>query len=293
MQHKRLAEAMKELKTAVQLFSSSRYPTTRHELKSISQLEQSADNPYRRYFANQECGFISNPQDIENCTAIIVGLTGLGGLMAETLCRCGIGRLILFDNSNVLSSDMGRMFYSPDAIGFPKSSQARQRLQSINPDVELQIAAQLQDLEGLIQTPLHKRVVDRNGVKLIGILSSVDETTTKAMYQLSLDQNMPLIHVQLSSDAFKGRIQLVPPCTTCHVSKPDVDFDPAPLPPHDINVPILPSTETILAGLGSHQVFKQILGFGTMPRSIVYNGLDDTVDTTTTQCECVSRGGKI
>jgi len=66
---------------------------------------------------------------------LIVGLGGVGSVAAEMLCRCGIGKLLLFDYDKVEIANMNRLFFRPDQAGMTKTDAAKQTLEEINPDV--------------------------------------------------------------------------------------------------------------------------------------------------------------
>ena len=51
--------------------------------------------------ALQRMGVVENYNDIKNYSLIIVGVGGVGSVAAEMLCRCGIGKLILYDYDKV------------------------------------------------------------------------------------------------------------------------------------------------------------------------------------------------
>lgn len=63
---------------------------------------------------------------------------GIGSVVAEMLCRCGIGKLILFDYDKVELANMNRMFYLPEHNGMSKVDAAKKSLLNINPDVEIE-----------------------------------------------------------------------------------------------------------------------------------------------------------
>lgn len=71
----------------------------------------------------------------------VFGLGGVGGHAAEGLCRSGIGALDIFDNDTVSLTNLNRqLIATQDTIGMPKTEAMKQRLLSINP--ELQVEAQ-------------------------------------------------------------------------------------------------------------------------------------------------------
>jgi phosphoglycerate dehydrogenase-like enzyme len=42
---------------------------------------------------------------------MIIGLGGIGAVVAEMLARCGVGRLILYDYDKVEGANMNRLFF--------------------------------------------------------------------------------------------------------------------------------------------------------------------------------------
>ena len=83
-------------------------------------------------------GVVSNYEDIRKQTILIVGIGGIGSVVAEMLTRCGIGKLILFDYDKVELANMNRMFYLPSHEGLAKVEAAKKSLLDINPDVEIE-----------------------------------------------------------------------------------------------------------------------------------------------------------
>lgn len=58
-------------------------------------------NPYSRLMALEKMGIVKNYEDIRKKTVVIIGIGGVGSVVAEMLTRCGIGKLILFDYDKV------------------------------------------------------------------------------------------------------------------------------------------------------------------------------------------------
>lgn len=96
------------------------------------------DNPYSRLMALKRMGVVKNYEDIRKFTVLIVGIGGIGSVVAEMLTRCGIGKLLLFDYDKVELANMNRMFYLPSHEGLAKVEAAKKSLQDINPDVEIE-----------------------------------------------------------------------------------------------------------------------------------------------------------
>ena len=92
-------------------------------------------NPYSRLMALKRMGVVANYEEIRSFTCIIVGIGGVGSVVAEMLTRCGIGKLILYDYDKVELANMNRMFYLPQHEGLAKVEAAKKALENINPDV--------------------------------------------------------------------------------------------------------------------------------------------------------------
>lgn len=71
-------------------------------------------------------------------TVAVIGLGGVGGAIAEALCRSGIGHLVLCDHDNVDISNLNRQLFATEkTIGMNKTKAAAERLLSINPAIKL------------------------------------------------------------------------------------------------------------------------------------------------------------
>ncbi|MBP3649851.1 MAG: tRNA threonylcarbamoyladenosine dehydratase [Clostridia bacterium] len=78
-------------------------------------------------------------QKLAGSRVAVFGLGGVGGHAAEGLCRSGVGALDLFDNDEVSLTNLNRqLIATQDTIGMPKTEAMRQRLLSINPEVQLE-----------------------------------------------------------------------------------------------------------------------------------------------------------
>jgi molybdopterin/thiamine biosynthesis adenylyltransferase len=68
----------------------------------------------------------------------VIGLGGLGGAVIEILARLGVGRLTLVDGDRFEDSNLNRQVLSSVAtLGQPKAEAARERVERINPSVEV------------------------------------------------------------------------------------------------------------------------------------------------------------
>ena len=75
---------------------------------------------------------------LSNAKACIIGLGGLGTLLALKLVGMGIGYLRIIDRDVVSRSDLHRQYlYDVDCVGEPKVEVALRKLGRLNPDVKL------------------------------------------------------------------------------------------------------------------------------------------------------------
>lgn len=94
-------------------------------------------NTYARQVVLSDIGY-DGQLKLRNATACIVGLGGLGSLIATKLTGMGIGQLRIVDRDIVSRSDLHRQhLYDAESVGRPKVEIAFQKLSRLNPDVEL------------------------------------------------------------------------------------------------------------------------------------------------------------
>ena len=70
---------------------------------------------------------------LKNSCAIIIGMGGLGCPFAETLCRAGIGKMLIIDDDTIDESNLQRQsLFTPNDIGQSKALVAKAKLHEIN-----------------------------------------------------------------------------------------------------------------------------------------------------------------
>lgn len=68
----------------------------------------------------------------------VFGIGGVGGYSAETLIRCGIGKLTIVDNDDVDVTNINRQVIAlHSTVGRPKTEVMEERLHDIAPDAEI------------------------------------------------------------------------------------------------------------------------------------------------------------
>ena len=87
---------------------------------------------------------------IRTHSVAILGLGGIGSLVAEQMVRSGVGVVVAIDNEIVRQRSLGRMTYRPEHLGMTKAQAARIRLTRLNADADVRaVTADIMDDEQL------------------------------------------------------------------------------------------------------------------------------------------------
>ena len=82
----------------------------------------------------------NNIEKLKNSNVIVFGLGGVGGATVEALIRAGIGNLSIVDFDTVDKTNLNRQIITTQSVvGKPKVDVAKDRILSINPDINLTI----------------------------------------------------------------------------------------------------------------------------------------------------------
>lgn len=106
---------------------------------------------YARQVVLREVG-VNGQQVLRDCSALIVGLGGLGAPAALYLAGAGLGRLVLTDFDRVAVSNLHRqVLYREADIGSAKLDAARAQLVALNPECAIELLPGPLDDAGLIR----------------------------------------------------------------------------------------------------------------------------------------------
>lgn len=161
------------------------------------------DNDFMRYSRQilLEDIAIDGQQKLLASRVLIIGLGGLGSPAALYLTAAGVGTLVLADDDAVHLSNLQRqILFTMDDIARPKSQAAAQRLQQLNPDIDL--IALNQRLAGDL---LHQEVARADVV----LDCSDNMTTRQAINAACVASNTPLISA--SAVGFGGQLMVLTP----------------------------------------------------------------------------------
>ncbi|ENY3731246.1 TPA: thiazole biosynthesis adenylyltransferase ThiF [Enterobacter kobei] len=144
---------------------------------------------------------IDGQQKLLASRVLIIGLGGLGAPAALYLAGAGIGTLVLADDDEVHLSNLQRqILFTTKDINQPKAQITRQRLNQLNPDIEL-IALQTR----LSDENLHREVALADVV-----LDCTDNMATRqAINAACVINNTPLITA--SAVGFGGQMMVLTP----------------------------------------------------------------------------------
>lgn len=77
-------------------------------------------------------------EKLHNSKVAVFGIGGVGGYVCEALIRCGVGNFDLIDNDDVSISNINRQIIAThDTVGKDKVTVAKERMLSINPNVNI------------------------------------------------------------------------------------------------------------------------------------------------------------
>ncbi|ORM41889.1 Ubiquitin-like modifier-activating enzyme 5 [Babesia sp. Xinjiang] len=247
------------------------------------------DDPASRLKALERMGVVKDYSKIYNATIIIVGVGGVGAVVAEMLTRCGVGKLILFDYDDVELANMNRLFYTPNQA-------AKQTLNAINPQVHVET------INGNIckdYTIFYERICTGgiSGTQVDLVLSCVDNYAARVTINKACCQaNQIWMNSGVAENATSGQIQTcIPGITGCFLCAPPyivaVKGDESTIKRPDVCTASLPTTMGVVAGLLAHNALKHILQFGTTTKLLTYNSLQDYFPTYSIGCnpECTER----
>ena len=114
---------------------------------------------HARHFALAQVGETGQRQ-IDDARVLIVGVGGIGCAAASYLASSGVGKLTLNDFDTVDATNLGRqILFTPDDVGANKASTAAARLAAMNPDIQIDVAAERLDADAMAAAVTNADVV--------------------------------------------------------------------------------------------------------------------------------------
>jgi molybdopterin/thiamine biosynthesis adenylyltransferase len=195
---------------------------------------------------------------------LIAGCGGLGGYVIENLGRVGVGHLRLVDGDCFEESNLNRQLLSSHMnLGRPKVLAAKQRMQAVNPNVEV---------EGF-QT----RINAENALELMKgcdlVVDCLDNISSRKVLQAACEQaGLILVHGAVAG--WMGQVCVVMPGERLlDMLYPDQNAERG----EEINQGTLSFTAATIGSIQASLAIKQLLGKGTMGKKVLLIDLEESL----------------
>lgn len=206
-----------------------------------------------------------NQERLKSAKVLIVGIGGLGSASAFYLTAAGVGRLRLCDGDKVGPSNLNRqILYFGDSIGKIKVDEAKKRLISLNPNVEIETIAE----------SISSQNADELTKDYDLVIDGLDNIQSRFLLnKQSVKEQIPYVYGAVQG--WQGYVGLFhPPQTAClacvlpqNAKSPDMIPIPGVLPG---TIGLLQATETLKFIMG---IEKTLLG-----RLLIYDSQNLTFD---------------
>ncbi len=202
---------------------------------------------YDRLKALDEVGE-AGAERLRQAEVAVVGLGGLGCVIAAYLGAAGVGKLTLIDDGVIDEPDLGRQWlYTPADLGRPKVEVAAERLIQQNP--QLAVATHV------------KRLAHPDDTGLLGDAKAVVEGTDslgarRTLNAVCVQRGLPVVFG--GAVAGTGFIQTVTPGHACY----ECVWTDRTLCGDCAEVGVLPSLVGVIGSLQASEVLKLVLGIG-------------------------------
>jgi len=239
------------------------------------------DNPYSRLMALKSMGVVKNYEKIQSFTIIIVGVGGVGSVVAEMLTRCGVGKLILYDYDNVELANMNRLFYTPQQVGLTKVAAAKETLLSINPKVQIEAYNfNITTNDNFEQMLTKIQTGSLKGSRVDLVLACVDNYAARMSINSACNElNQVWFESGVSEDAVSSHIQVMIPgetaCFGCASPIALLEGNEQNIKREGVCAASLPTTMGITAGFLAQATLKYLLEFGQLSYVLGYNARKD------------------
>ncbi len=156
---------------------------------------------------------------LQSKTVAVFGVGGVGSYAAESLVRCGVGNIYIYDNDTVAKSNINRQLIATDnTVGEKKVEVAKQRYLEINPDVNITAVCEFVTPDS--QIPFQK---------FDFIIDAIDNVTAKIfLIENATNKNIPIISVtgtgnKIYPEKLKiGDIYKTDTCPLCRVLRTEL-----------------------------------------------------------------------
>ena len=211
---------------------------------------------YRRQLIIPDWGE-QGQQKLKLAKVVVAGAGGLGSAVLTYLVIAGVGKIRIIDHDKVELSNLNRqMLHADESIGKRKVDSAKERLQALNPNVEI---------EAISDAISEENVFDLVGDLLI--VDALDNLDARLLLnKVSVKQKLPLFHGAVYD--FEGRATtLIPGLTPCLQCLYTGSLSG--------EVPVAGVTPGVIGCIQAAEVIKYIIGIGELltNRLFTYYGL--------------------
>lgn len=207
---------------------------------------------YQRHLSLPEVGEAGQLR-LKQARVLLVGVGGLGSPIALYLAAAGVGTLGLVDGDDVALSNLQRqVLYTTAAVGRPKVEVAAERLQDLNPDLQLKLYPE--------SLGVHNGGEILAGYDLV-IDGSDNFATRYVLNDLCVQLGLPLIHGSIYR--FEGQVARFHgrPCYRCLFPAPP----PAEVAPNCTQAGVLGVLPGLVGTLQALEALKYLLGHAEAP----------------------------
>jgi molybdopterin-synthase adenylyltransferase len=197
-------------------------------------------------------------QKLKKAEVVVAGVGGLGSAVLPYLAVAGVGKIRVIDGDKVELSNLNRQILHWDKdIGRAKVDSAKEKLQSLNPDIEVEA--------------INETITEDNVFELVADYAIVDAMDNlPARYLLNraaLRKNLPLFHGAVYG--FEGRATTMIPGKTSCLRCLYQGVIPG-------KIPVVGVTPAVIGCIQATEVIKYILGVGELltDRLLIYDGLN-------------------
>lgn len=218
---------------------------------------------------------------LDNSKIILVGVGAIGSYVATILASSGIGKLIIIEFDTIEISNLNRqLLFRNEDVGKPKAEIAAQRLQELNPDIDIEVYQMKME-----NVPVS---VYKEADVIIGCLDTF--IGRRWISSMALNVKKPLILGGMF--AFLGDVQIIIPyktaCFECQPLIPDEELAQACTPfgeerqnereekEESPKLPAVSTLSSIIGGVIAQEALKLILKLGKpLENYMFYDGLNN------------------
>lgn len=199
-------------------------------------------------------------EKLKSATVFIAGAGGLGSSISIYLAAAGVGTIRIVDHDTIELSNLNRqILHCNKDIGSKKACSAQKKLQTLNPDIEIQ---------GVDET-ITEENISRLAAGSDLIIDAMDNFPTRyILNKYAVDNRIPFFHGAVKG--FEGRVMTVIPgksaCFRCLYK--------GPVP--EEKFPVIGVLPGLIGCIQATEVIKYITGIGELlsNKLLLYDGLE-------------------